>query len=321
MEKYCIGIDIGGTSIKSGLFSTKGELVSKWEITTDTSESGNNILIDVADAIISVLKNDEINFHQIEGIGMGVPGPVKTDGLVERCVNLGWSRIYPAKRLSEIIKEKTGVYIRCETGNDANVAALGELWQGAGKGHKDMMMFTLGTGVGGGLILNGRIHEGAHGTAGEVGHMKVSDVEKEKCNCGAQGCLEQYSSATGIVRIAKHILDKSKEDSALRLISGDFTAKDVCNLAKEGDTIAYKAINAACRKLGKAMSIVSMTLDPEIYLIGGGVSRAGEFLRELTEKHYKEFTPLLSEADKAKVSLACLGNDAGIYGAAYLVLV
>ncbi len=314
MNQYCVGIDIGGTSVKCGLFSINGVLLEKWEVPTRKEEDGKYILPDVAEALQSRLMEKDLKPEDIEGIGIGVPGPVEPNGYVHVCVNLGWKDRYPAKEMRELM----GGRIRCAVGNDANVAALGEMWQGGGKGHSDLLMVTLGTGVGGGLIMDKHIVTGVHGAGAEIGHIHVRDEEKEACNCGGHGCLEQVASATGIVREARRILAKSEEKSSMRDYGEALSAKDVCDCAKEGDPLAVETLETSMRYLGIVLAHVSMIADPEIYVIGGGVSRAGQYLIDLIKKYYHAYTPLLVE--KPDIVLATLGNDAGIYGSARLVL-
>ena len=314
MKQYCVGIDVGGTTVKCGLFTTDGSLKDKWEVPTRKEEEGRFILPDVAEALKKKLAETNISIDELEGIGIGVPGPVEPDGYVHTCVNLGWKGHWPAKELCELMDGK----VHCAVGNDANVAALGEMWQGGGKGHDNLLMVTLGTGVGGGLILDGHVVAGVHGAGAEIGHIHVRDGEQETCNCGGHGCLEQVASATGIVREAMRNLKASSEASAMREFGDQLSAKDVCDCAKAGDALAVKTIRTSMRYLGLVLATVSMIADPELYVIGGGVSRAGQYLIDLTKQYYEEYTPLLNK--KAEIVLATLGNDAGIYGSARLVL-
>ena len=244
---------------------------------------------------------------------MGVPGPVLPDGSVEICVNLGWHNVNPQKELSAMLEN-----IPVRSGNDANVAALGEMWQGGGKGYRDIVMITLGTGVGGGVILNQKMVSGAHGLAGEIGHIHVRDEEKEHCNCGGMGCLEQVASATGIAREARRTMASCDTPSLLREYGDRVTAKNVLDAAKAGDALADQVVEVVCRYLGLALAQASMMMDPEIFVIGGGVSKAGQYLIDRIYGHYDYFTPI--SKNKAKIGLATLGNDAGIYGAARLIL-
>lgn len=313
MTKKCIGVDVGGTSVKIGLFEIDGRLLKKWEVPTRTQENGKYILNDVAASILEVLKQENISLDELEGAGIGVPGPVKKDGYVEVCVNLGWRDRYPARELSGLLG---GVMVQC--GNDANVAALGEMWKGGGEGYTDIVMVTLGTGVGGGVIQNERILTGKHGLAGEIGHIHVRDEEKEHCNCGARGCLEQVASATGIAREARRKMAASNQGSTLREIGDGITAKDVLDAAKAGDKLALEVMDTVGHYLGIVLAQLSLTVDPDIFVIGGGVSKAGLFLLDIIEKHYKQYMAI--SEDHALIGLAKLGNDAGIYGAARMVL-
>ncbi len=314
MNQYVVGIDVGGTTVKCGIFTISGVLMDKWEVPTRKEENGCYILPDVAESLKMHMAEKTIELGDIEGIGIGVPGPVDPNGHVNVCVNLGWHDHWPAKEMQELMGGK----IRCAAGNDANVAALGEMWQGGGKGHDNMLMVTLGTGVGGGLILNGHIVAGVHGAGAEIGHIKVRDGEPEQCNCGGHGCLEQVASATGIVREAKRTLVSTDEASKMREFGEALTAKDICDCAKEGDKLAVQSLGTSLRFLAQVLAHVSMVVDPELFVIGGGVSKAGQYLVDVLKSYYEEFTPLLDE--KADITLATLGNDAGIYGSARLVL-
>lgn len=313
MGKKCIGVDIGGTTVKLGLFETDGTLLHKWEVTTRKEDGGKYILPDVAASIREVLNQRGIGLEDVVGAGMGVPGPVMPDGQVELCVNLGWRNMNPQNELSALLD---GIPVK--SGNDANVAALGEMWQGGGKGFSDIVMVTLGTGVGGGVILNQKIVAGRHGLGGEIGHIHVRDEETEHCNCGGVGCVEQIASATGIAREARRKMAASDAPSAMRRYGDDITAKDVLDEAKAGDQMALEVVEIVGRYLGLLLAQLALTVDPEMFVIGGGVSRAGQFLIDVIEKHYQFFTPI--SKNKAKIGLAQLGNDAGIYGAARQVL-
>lgn len=306
MEKYYIGVDIGGTTIKLGMFSHVGELLEKWEIPTRTEENGVNILPDVAASIEE--KRAEKNGN-IMGIGVGVPGPITEDGTVLKCPNIGWDVFNVKKELADL----TGVG-KIRIGNDANVAALGEMWKGGGRGYDSIVMVTLGTGVGGGVILGGKILTGVKGAGGEIGHIKVNLNETETCGCGGKGCLEQYSSATGIVRLAKKNLRK---DSCLSIL-GEITAKDVFDGAKANDSYCLEVVDEFARYLALALANIAHVVDPEAFVIGGGVSRAGQIIIDEVEKYYNDYV-LFALRDK-KFHLAELGNDAGIYGSVRMVL-
>lgn len=310
--KY-VGIDVGGTSVKLGLFEGTGQLLFKWEIPTRQEESGKYILDDVAKSILETLKEKNIPFGEVKGAGLGVPGPVMPDGYVERCVNLGWRDVNPALELSGKL---SGLAVKI--GNDANVAALGEMWQGGGKGYDDIIMVTLGTGVGGGVVIGQKMIAGKHGLGGEIGHIHIRDEETESCNCGGVGCVEQIASATGIAREARRLLGKTGKTSVLSQFGENVTAKDVLDAAKAGDELAVQVMETVGHYLGLALAQISMVTDPEVFVIGGGVSRAGQLLIDLLDRHYQKFTPI--SKNKAVIVLATLGNDAGIYGAARLVL-
>lgn len=312
MDRKCIGIDIGGTTVKIGIFTTEGEILKKWEIPTRREEGGKNILDDIAESVKETAKEMNIALSDFVGAGMGLPGPVEPDGHIPFCVNLGWKEGNPQEELSSLLD---GMPVK--SGNDANVAALGEMWRGGGIGFKNLVMVTLGTGVGGGIILNEKIWPGMQGVGGEIGHIHVVEGEQESCNCGGKGCLEQVASATGIVRVAKRRLAADPGASSLREIK-DLTAKDVLDEAKKGDALALESLEISCRYLGWALASITMVLDPEAYIIGGGVSKAGTFLTEKIQKYHDELSPMATR--KAKVVLAELGNDAGIYGAARLIL-
>lgn len=310
MKKYCFGADIGGTTVKLGLFDTEGNVLDKWEIKTHTENEGAAILPDTAAAILAKIEERGLNMEEIAGIGVGVPGPVSIDGIVPHTANLGWGY----KEVTRELSERTGLPSRA--GNDANVAALGEMWMGGAKGHKDVLLLTLGTGVGGGIIINGKILTGAHGAGGEVGHIHVEDNIEEHCGCGNQGCLEQFASATGIARLGREELAKSDEPSLLR--EGEVTAKAVFDALKEGDALAKRVVERFGKYLGTAISIMAGVLDPEVIVIGGGVSKAGEILLDYIRKYYRPY--VYKSSKDTEFALAQLGNDAGIYGCAKLIL-
>lgn len=312
MKKYCFGIDVGGTTVKMGLFTTEGELHDKWEIPTRKEDGGAYILNDVAASVEAKLAEKNIAKEDVAGAGIGVPGPTLDTGYVSICVNLGWKDKNPANELSELLS------IPVKAGNDANVAALGEMWKGGGEGYLDVVLLTLGTGVGGGIIINGEIAPSHRGVGGELGHITVNPDEEATCNCGNHGCLEQYASATGVVRIAKKLLAASKEESSLRTLE-TVTAKDVFDAAKAGDHLAVEAVEVLGKYLGLVVANVALTVDPDVFVIGGGVSKAGQVLIDVITKYYHKFAKIIGD-NKAKVVLAKLGNDAGIYGAARMVL-
>ena len=314
MSKKYFGVDIGGTTVKLGCFEADGSIVDKWEIPTRKENGGDFILSDVVKAIEDKLAELSVAKNEIGGIGIGVPGPVFDDGTVNACVNLGWGVFNVADKVREIIG-MPGLEVK--VGNDANVAALGEMYKGSGEGFKNLVMVTLGTGVGGGIIIDGKILAGTTGGAGEIGHMPVGINETDSCSCGKKGCLEQYASATGIVKVAKRILASCDTASPLRNMDS-FTAKDVVDLAKENDEIAVKVMEQLGEYLGKALASIACVVNPKAIVIGGGVSKAGQYLIDFIEKHFK--VNVFGPCSDVKFVIASLGNDAGIYGACAMVL-
>lgn len=312
MKRYGFGVDIGGTSCKLGIFETTGILLEKWEIPTDTSDEGENILSDIASSIKNKMEEQNISKEEIEGIGIGLPGPVRSDGVVPVCVNLGWKNKNVAEELGEMMG---GMKVR--VANDANVAALGEMWEGGGRGCKSLVMITLGTGVGGGIIIDDRIVTGNNGAGGEVGHITVNPHETVPCNCGRKGCLEQYASATGIVRLARKHLAGEHEASLLDEL-GEISAKEIFDMYKDGDQTAEDIVEEFAEILGGALSNLACILDPEVFVIGGGVSKAGKPLLDVIEKYYRKAA--FSSCDSTRFALATLGNDAGMYGCVKLIL-
>ena len=310
MGRYVFGIDVGGTTVKCGLFDVEGNVLDKWEIITRKEEGGKYILPDVAASVLAKMEDRSINKEDVEGIGVGVPGPVNEEGQVPVAVNIGWGFMDVVKELESL----TGLKVKA--GNDANVAALGEMWRGAASGCKNVVLATLGTGVGGGIIIGGKVIAGAHGAGGEIGHIHVEDAEEDVCNCGNRGCLEQMASATGIVKLANRLLAESDEPSVLR--AQEISAKSVFDAVKAGDSLAQKVAEKFGEYLGKAFAAIACVVDPEVFVIGGGVSKAGPVLLEYVRRYYEPFT--FSACRKAEFVLARLGNDAGIYGAARMVL-
>ena len=310
MKKYCFGIDVGGTTVKCGLFTVTGDVLDKWEIRTRTEDNGINILPDVAATIKAKIAEKQLNAEEVAGVGIGVPGPVNDHGEVPVAVNLHWGFTPIEKELSEM----TGLIVKA--GNDANVAALGELWKGGGAGHHNMIMVTLGTGVGGGIINNGKIVIGAHGAGGEIGHIHVTDDVECNCNCGNHGCLEQVTSATGITYLANRRLKKDDRPSMLR--GGEVNAKTVFDAVKAGDELAKEVAEEFGKYLGTALASVACVVDPEVFVIGGGVSKAGQIILDYIKKYYAQYAFMTCK--QAGFALAKLGNDAGIYGAAKMLL-
>lgn len=311
MSKVVFGIDIGGTTVKCGLFYPDGTLVNKSEIPTRKDNGGSLILDDINAHIQEICREKGIEKDDVIGMGMGIPGPVTADGVVNKCVNLGWGIF----NVVDEMEKKTGFCVKA--GNDANMAALGEFWMGGAKGYSSMMMITVGTGVGGGIIVDGKPVAGFNGAAAEIGHIPVSDDETDLCNCGKCGCLEQYASATGIVRVANRMMNEEDTPSALREVPY-LSAKVVFDEAKTGDALAIRVTEYVSKMLGKGLASAACIVDPECFLIGGGVSAAGEYFTELITKYYKE--QVFHASKNTKILKAILGNNAGMYGAARLVL-
>ena len=311
MKKYAFGVDIGGTTVKIGLFDKDGCVLDKWEIPTIKDNNGASVLPDVAKSIKAKMQEKGIGEDDVAGVGVGAPGAVDKEGtLVSGAVNIGWDVF----NIPDVLGGYLGLPVKAA--NDANVAAFGEMWQGGGKGYSNLVAVTLGTGVGGGIIIDGHILIGANGAGGEIGHIHIEDNETEPCGCKNTGCLEQYTSATGIVRLAKRRLAKDDKPSVLR--EGTLSAKSVFDAVKEGDEVAVEIAELFGDYLGKGLAGVAGTVNPEIFVIGGGVSKAGEVLLKYIEPPFRKY--VFKACRDTKFALAKLGNDAGIYGAAGLIL-
>ena len=309
--KYVFGVDLGGTTAKVGLFSQDEELIEKWEIKTDRSDCGKNILPNIATSLEEKIKELSINKEDILGIGIGIPGPVIGERIVNKCANLGWGKIDAATELESL----TGLTVK--VGNDANVALLGEAWKGCGKGYSSMIMITIGTGIGSALITHGKIVSGATGSGGEMGHVTVNLNETITCGCGKKGCLEQYASATGMVRHGKELLAKYGENSVLYALE-EITAKAIVDGAKEGDKLCVETVDFMGDTLGMALANANALNDVELIIIGGGVSKAGDIVIDAIKKGYLKCA--FHAQKDVEFKLASLGNDAGMYGAAKLIL-
>ena len=310
MKKYVFGVDVGGTTVKMGYFDIEGNLIEKWEIPTRTEDKGVNIIPDIAGSILVKLAQKDIDKKEVAGVGIGVPGPVKEDGTVLVAVNLGWDK----RNTNEQLEDLLGIPVK--TANDANVAALGEMWRGGGQGYEDVVAVTLGTSVGGGVIIGGKVIAGSNGAGGEIGHIHLEDNESEECGCKGHGCLEQYASATGVVRLAKKKLADSSKPSVLR--DDEVTAKAVWDAVKADDELAKEVANIYGEYLGKGLAAVAAVVNPQVFVIGGGVSKAGRVVIDYLEPYFDKYA--FPGTKNAKFVLAKLGNDAGIYGAAKLVL-
>ncbi|GIN60475.1 glucokinase [Robertmurraya siralis] len=319
MKKWVAGVDLGGTSIKIAFIDTLGTIISKWQIPTDNREKGKNITIDIARTIEEKLTELGQSKEILEGIGMGAPGPVDyVNGILYNTVNLAWEDHYPLR--DKLEKELSlPVYIE----NDANCAALGEMWKGAGAGAKDLVCVTLGTGVGGGIITNGEIVQGVSGSAGEIGHITSVSRNGAPCNCGKKGCLETVASATGIVRLATEKLEKERDNEGKLMkifkANGKIAAKDVFDCGREGDELSLEVVEEVAYHLGLALANLGNTLNPEKIVIGGGVSKAGNILLDRVQAYFNEFA-FSRVKESTTISIATLENDAGILGAGWLVV-
>jgi len=311
MFKYVFGVDLGGTTVKIGLLSTSGEKIEVWEIPTRTEQNGKYILEDISKSIRRKMEEKDITDSDVMGVGIGAPGPVDSNGVIYNAVNLGWGKFNLEEELHSIVK------LPVKAGNDANVAAYGEAWKGGGKGYKNMLLATLGTGVGGGIIIDGKILSGSTGAGGEIGHIHIEDAEEDTCGCGNHGCFEQYASATGAVTLAKRELVASNEDSVLRS-ENDISCKLIFDAAKAGDALAKRVIEKYGYYLGKGLAVVASVTNPEVIVLGGGVSKCGEILFDLLKPSYEKF--VFPGSANVKFELAKLGNDAGIFGAARMLI-
>ncbi|EZP76146.1 ROK family glucokinase [Parageobacillus genomosp. 1] len=309
-EKWLVGIDLGGTTTKMAFVTTDGDIVHKWEIDTDLSNQGKNIVKHISRSLQETLQHLGENKDRLLAIGIGAPGPVHMEtGMLYEAVNLGWKN-YPLK---EELERETSLPVAVD--NDANIAALGEMWKGAGSGARDLICVTLGTGVGGGVIANGQIVHGVNGAGGEIGHMTMIPSGGGPCNCGKSGCLETIASATGIVRIAKEKLAASDRPTMLR--PDAVTAKAVFDAAKAEDALALEIVEEVTFYLGLALANAANVSNPKKIVIGGGVSKAGSILVERVTTYFRRFAfPRVAEG--ATIVLATLGNDAGVIGGAWL---
>lgn len=310
MSKIVFGADIGGTTVKLGVFTLDGVLMENWEIPTRREENGKYILPDVAESILDKINSLGYSKEDVIGVGVGVPGPVDAQGNINMAVNLGWGRF----NIAEVLEPLVGVPVKA--GNDANVAALGEMWKGGGRGFRNMVAVTLGTGVGGGVIVEGKLVAGFAGAGGEIGHIHVEDEEEECCGCGSKGCVEQYASATGIVRLAKARLAQDDAPSMLR--NGELSSKAIWDAVKADDAVAKEVAEKFGFYLGKGLAAVAGVVNPEAFVVGGGVSKAGEILFRYISPYFEKYA--FHGCRAVQFKLAELGNDAGIYGAARLVI-
>ena len=280
--QYGFGVDLGGTTVKIAFFDQQGEILHKWEIPTRKEENGAYILPDIAASIDDFLACRKISRQEVLGVGIGVPGAVDNNGVVAGCDNLGWG-----------------------------------IWKGSGKGFENMLFVTLGTGVGGGIVVDGKVVLGTHGAGGEIGHMVINKEETETCGCGKRGCVEQYCSATGVVRMAKRYLAKNNTPSTLRNVE-NLTCKDVFDAANGQDAAAVEILEQVYDLMGEFIANICIVLNPQAVVIGGGVSKAGQPLIDGIKRHFDKY--IYHASTDVTFALATLGNDAGAYGAVKLIL-
>lgn len=317
-EKWVVGVDLGGTTTKLAFINQSGDIIHKWEIPTDNRENGKYITINIGKTVDETLAELGQTKEKLIGIGMGAPGPVDYEnGVLYNTVNLGWEDNYPLQKELETVTS-----LPAAIDNDANCAALGEMWKGAGAGAKDLVCVTLGTGVGGGVITNGAIVQGVSGAAGEIGHITSIPNGGAPCNCGKTGCLETVASATGIVRLANEKLQNQEKDSQLKSIllsTGKIAAKDVFDCARDGDAVSLEVVEEVAFHLGLALANLGSTLNPVQIVLGGGVSKAGTILLDKVQANFDKYA-FQRVKESTEISIAILGNDAGVIGAAWLAM-
>ncbi|TCT26966.1 glucokinase [Melghiribacillus thermohalophilus] len=314
-KRVFLGADIGGTFIKLAIMDGQGNIIKKWSIETNTSDQGRHIPLEIYESFSKHLEMENLTFEHIYGLGIGAPGFVDlSSGIVYEAVNIGWKDFNLKQAMESYIHQPVFV------SNDANLAALGENWKGAGKNVEDLIMVTLGTGVGGGVITSGQVINGINGTGGEIGHITVSPQDGPLCNCGRRGCIETYASATGIARMGYEAVQNGKETSLKEImnLNGRITAKDVFEEAKKDDQVCRKIIEKVTDLLGLVLSNLAIAINPKKIVIGGGVANAGEELLSPLKKSFRRYC-LPRTADACTFQLAELGNDAGVIGGAYLV--
>lgn len=307
MKPYAFGVDLGGNAIKIGLFQTTGNLVEKWTIPARLEDHGSHLLADVVDAIRAKMAERSLTWDVVEGVGMGVPGPVDQDGTVMRCVNLGWDIL----NVPQAVRELEPAIEKLKVANDVNAATLGEMWQGGAQWNNSAVMVTLGVGIGSGIVVDNKVFVGSTGAAGEIGHMCVNPKETERCTCGNYGCLEQYCSDTGLVRTAQAVLEERPEEPSL-LRDGEITPKAICQAAKKGDAAATEVLDRFGQLMGQALTAVACTVNPQVFVIGGQMAQAGMAILKPIETYFRRYA--FHAFRNTPFVLAELGEDAGIYG-------
>ena len=312
-KKYCIGIDLGGTFIKVGLLDANRRLVGTLQLPTPSAGGGRAVVDQIVTGARQIMDSENISPDSVSGVGIGAPGPLDhTGGIVIAMPNVpGMDGL----RLRDLVSQ--GLSLPAVLENDANAAAFGEYICGAGSGAGDMVLLTLGTGVGSGIILDGKVLHGSHGIGGEIGHM-IIEPGGEQCGCGQHGCLERYCSATYIARLARRLIEQEGRESSLRPLlerKGVIDAKDIQEACKSGDELAEYVWDNCAYYLSLGCVNICRVLDPDEIVLGGGMAKAGEDLMKPLMKHFRRLHWSLTEP-KTKIVFATLGNDAGVIGAA-----
>lgn len=307
MKPYAFGVDLGGNAIKIGLFQTTGHLVEKWTIPARLEDRGSHLLGDVVDAIRTKMEARSLTWDAVEGVGMGVPGPVDQDGTVLRCVNLGWDIL----NIPKAVRELEPAIEKLKVANDVNAATLGEMWQGGAQWNNSAVMVTLGVGIGSGIVVDNKVFVGSTGAAGEIGHMCVNPQETRRCTCGNYGCLEQYCSDTGLVHTTQQILEEMPQTASV-LRETEITPQAICEAAKKNDPVATEVLDRFGQLMGLALTAVACTVNPQVFVIGGPLSQGGMLILKPIETYFRRYA--FHAFRNTPFVLAELGDDAGIYG-------
>lgn len=312
--KYAIGIDIGGMSIKAGLVDENGVIVRKNSV--KSAATADKVIENMAGQINALLKEEGLDIKEVGGIGIGCPGAISGyTGVVDILPNLGWYKV----PLVDKMKKYFDTEIRLS--NDANVAALAEAIYGCAKGYNDCIMFTLGTGVGGGIIINKRLYEGMDCKGAELGHATLV-LDGEPCTCGRNGCIETYISATALIRQTKAAMNKNPNSAMWQSVGRDVEkvdGKTAFECAKKGDLAAEGVVSVYIKYLAESMMNMMNIFRPEVFILGGGICGQGNYLINRVKDYCEKFSYGYKNCPKPEIRTAVLGNDAGIIGAAALI--
>ena len=310
--KYYAGIDLGGTNTKIGLVDADGNIIFTTIVKTDSMEGFEKTIQRLSKILLQQVKSFDLNFDDVQSVGVGVPGPVLNSRVVKFWANFPWKN---GVDLALEFEKNLGKPVKAD--NDVNVITLGEMWKGSAQGYKNVLGLAIGTGIGGGIIVDGKLVSGENGAGGEVGHIKV-ERDGKLCGCGQKGCWEAYASATGLIREAQSRLAVNKTNGLYEQVIGrDLEAKDIFDVAKEGDAFALDLVDYEADYIALGIGNLLNVLDPEIVVVGGGVSLAGDILFDKVKERLKKYA-FPSTTENLKIVAASLGNDAGILGAAYL---